>query len=235
MKTLKRYILPLLWIGAFFIAIWIRRDDIDLARYSHMVLARSKMVGPSPAGEVVADFRLEQPINWALLNKTVLEKEAARAVCVSYLLANYNGRDNVGTFALSLRVEASRHRVVVDAKKVRDNAYHRICFDDVLFGDIAYKPTTLLLEGIDSQPGKAITAWMTKDTIHGGAVRQDGTVSDQSLAFRIETIRSGCEKRLHAIILTLICGLSGALIFWAVSGRTVNDVPEKPIQQKDTQ
>jgi hypothetical protein len=234
-RTLKRFILPTLWLGVFLITIWIRRDDVDLAQYSHMVLARPEMVGPSPAGEVVAGFHLEQPINWALLNQTILEKEAVKAVCVSYLLANYNDRDNDGTFALSLRIGANQHRVVVNAKKVRDNAYHRICYEDVIFGDIANKPAILVLEGIDSQPGKAITAWMTKDTLHGAAVRQDEIVTDTSLAFRVETIGSGCEKGFHAIILTLICGLSGALIFWAVSGRAANDVPEKPIQQKDSQ
>lgn len=227
MMSPKRYVLLLLWVAVFFVFIWLRLGDALSDRYFQKVLA-SKLEDNTPAGEVAAGFHLQQPINCNLLDKGVMQQDASSVVCVSVFLANYSNRDNYGTFALSLQVGANQYRTVAEAKTVRDNAYQRVCFENVVFGDIVHKPTSIILEGIDSPPGRAITAWMTKDIVHGGAVLRDGTVSDRSLTFSIEAMRSGSKKRLHAIILMLICGLSSALIFLAASSRTENRLSKKP-------
>jgi hypothetical protein len=234
--SLKRLMAPLLWLVVLFVLTWISHKDISLERYCHPVLLPSELTNHLPVGEVIAKFHLEQPINWNLLEKTVLEREASRAVCVGFLLANYNDQDNNGTFALTLRVEENQYRTVVNAKTVRDNAYHRICFEDVILGDIAHKPAALLVEGIDSQPGKAITAWMTEDTAHGRAMLRHGTVSARSLAFLVETITSGYEQRIHVIILTIISALSGALILLGSSKRPTNSLSKiQHTHQKNNQ
>jgi hypothetical protein len=234
MMPLKRFVLIWIWVIMFFVFIWIRLNDVYLDRYYHMALG-SKLENNKPAGEIVAGFYMKQPINWNLFDKDVIKQDASSTVCVSMFLANYNNRNNAGTFALSLQVGGDNHRVVVDAKMVGNNKNHRICFEGLLFGDVAYKPTELILEGINSKKGKAITAWMTKDTVHGGAVLYDGSMSDRSLTFRIETIRNSSMLRIHAIILTLIYGLSSGLIFFVASTQSLNSCSKNNFIHKDNQ
>ncbi len=210
--TIKRYGLPLIWLTVFCVFIAVRLKDGYKDIYFHTVLESIIEDNMKVAGEILPGFNLKQPINWNLLGKNVLEQDALNAVCISVFLANYGDCKNKGSFALSLSVDENQYRTIIGAKHIDDNAYHRICFEGVIFEDIAHKSTTLSLEGIDSQKGEAITAWMTKDTAHGEAVLQDNGVSDRSLTFRIETVRSGSQGRMHAIILTSIYYLSGILI-----------------------
>jgi len=234
MKNLKQYILPLIWIVVFLILMSTRLDNAYSDSYFHTVLASSSK-NNEPAGEVVADFYMKQPLNWNLLDNDVLRHDANSVVCLSLYLANYSDRKNDGTFSLTLRVDAQQHRVVVDAKTVRDNTNHRICFMDMKFVEIAFKPSEIILEGINSKKGEAITAWMTKDTGHGAAVLQDGTVLERSLIFSIETIRISSDKFIHSIILSLICCLSGALILFAFSSAPINSCSKNNAIQKDKQ
>jgi hypothetical protein len=236
MRFSKSYPIAWLWVFVFLVFIWLRLGDSYLDCCAHTVLSEPKYEDNKPVGEVVSGFHIEQPINWDLLDKGVVGQDTSSAVCVSMLMANYSNRDNAGDIAISLRVDDHLHRVVMDAKTVQENVYHRVCFVDVFLGQIVHKPAALILEGIDSQPGHAVTAWMTKDIVHGGVVRSDGTVSDRGLMFRIEVVRGASKMRLHAIILMFIYGLSGIFIFLAASGRTVNaSLKKSNISQKDNQ
>ncbi len=208
----RQYTLPLLWVVLFSAFLLTRLSNAYTDKSFHTVLS-SRFEHSIPAGEVVTGFHLKQPIDWNLLYKDALSQDDSNAVCVSVLLANYNNRKNDGSFSLSLQVDSHRHRTVVDAKTVLDNAYRRICYDNLLLRDVANKSAAIIVEGIDSRPGRAITTWMTKDAIHGGAVLNNRTLPDRSLTFRIDTKRSDGKKRIHAIILTIICGMSGTLLF----------------------
>jgi hypothetical protein len=212
MRFLKRYSVVILCAFVFLALVWARLDGAYTKSLTHTVLPSPKHQDNRPAGEIVAGFYLEQPINWNSLRR-LSKQDALGEVCVNVLLANYSNRANSGNFALTLLTEGGAYRTVVSANTVRDNAYHRFCYDSVVLGDIAHKPAALVLEGVSSPSGAAITAWMTRDTAHGEA-RKHGAGFDRSLIFWIETTRESSDKRMIAIILTLLCGLSGALLFW---------------------
>jgi hypothetical protein len=218
----------------FFILISVRLVDGFSSNTFRTVLG-SKSNNNLPAGEVIAGFYLRQPINWALIGKDILLHEASKPICVNILLANYGDRDNDGKFALSLKVGSDQHQIFVDAKTVIDNTYKRVCYNDILLGDIVYKPVDIILEGINSQSGKAITAWLTYDIVNGSVRLSDGTVSDKSLTFSIQTISNEAKKPQNAIILTLICGLSGILILFATFSMPLNSCSENNFIQKDKQ
>jgi hypothetical protein len=234
MIFLKRYNLLFLWLIIFFIIITVRLLDGFSSNTFRTVLG-SKSNNNLPAGEVIAGFYLRQPINWALIDEDILLHEASNPICVNILLANYSDRDNDGKFALSLKVESDQHQVFVDAKTVIDNKYKRVCYNDILLGDIVYKPVDIILEGINSQSGKAITAWLTYDIVNGSVRLSDGTISDKSLIFSIQTISYEAKKSHHAIILTLICGLTGILILFATLSMPLNFCSKNNFIQKDNQ
>jgi hypothetical protein len=208
----RRYAWLMLWAAILCVFFATRLDEACSRKVTSPVLG-SKLENNVPCGEMVAGFHLRQPVNWDLLDATLLEQEASREVCVSVFLANYANRMNEGTVALTLQSGDNRYRKAVEAGTVRDNAHHRICFEGLVLGDIVYKPTWVIIEGIDSRPGRAITAWMTTDTTHGTALLDGGRTSDRSLTFRIGTVQDGRAIRRHAVFLALICGLSGALLF----------------------
>lgn len=218
MRPPKSYAMVVMWLIFFFIFVWIRLGSGYSGDYFHIVLPAQKLMNSTPAGEFVTGSHLEQSINWDLLND-VVEQDESGNVCFSVFLANYDNRDNNGTFALTLRVAESSYRVVVSANSVQDNAYHRVCYDELVLGDIKDKPATLILEGVDGVPGSSITAWLTADSSHDVAFL-NGQDSERNLMFRVETIREASHKRLIAITLTLLCGLSGVCLLWPGSCRS---------------
>ncbi|MCX7107421.1 MAG: hypothetical protein NTV66_07565 [Methylococcales bacterium] len=232
MMNLKQYILPLIWMAVFVILVSIRLGDAYSSTFFHTVLESSSK-NNKPSKEIVADFYMMQPLNWTLLDNEVFRHDAKSPVCLKMFLANYGDRKNNGTFALTLGVDAQKHRVVVDAKTVRDNTNHRICFEDLKFVDIAFKPVEIVLEGINSQKGAAISAWMTQDVRQGKVVYKDGTVLERSLIFSVETIRVSNDKFIHSIILSLICCLSCALVFFASTCTPINSNSKKNFIQRD--
>ena len=208
-----RFLLALFWGLMFLCLVFFRLEQGYPKNDFHIVLPAPKSINNVAAGEILDGFRFIQPINWGVLKKEILEKDRLATVCVSILLANYGNRENHGKFALIFKVKHDEYYVVANANSVRDNAYHRFCYDKLVLEDILNQPVALVLEGIDGQPGSSITAWMTNDIVHGKG-RRNGLDLAQSLVFQIETVRSSSHALSSAIILTLLCFLSWLLLFW---------------------
>ncbi|SDX50062.1 hypothetical protein SAMN04515617_104147 [Collimonas sp. OK242] len=211
MKSFNSFFILVLWVTCFLIFIFIFPDGSYSRKYEYSVLPPPPVLQQTPAGELTAGFRLEQPIDWNLINN--FKRPGSDTLCIDILLANYNNRDNTGTFAVSLRAGHFSQKILFNTRQVHDNAYQRFCYDELPLQNIADKPAALVLEGIDSPAGKAVTAWMTSDTTRGKA-RRDNRELDWSLMFSIDAVTESNKRRTQAIILTLLCGLSVSILFW---------------------
>ncbi len=159
-----------------------------------------------PVGELVADVCLRQDVNLDA-KRTPDEERSNQPLCVEILLANYNNRKNHGTIMLGIDLDGRIERREIDAAMVKDNAYHRICFENVTLKDVFdAKELFLLLEGVDSEPGSAVTAWTTSEVRYGTLVTTEDDLKNQSLVFHLGYKTSSLNHT--ALILVLIAALS---------------------------
>ena len=165
MKYPNSFSVLFLWIASFMVFILIFLIGAYSKKHEHTVLVAPEILKQLPAGELTAGFHLEQPIDWSWFKDSRLNE--SDTLCVNLLLANYNNRDNAGFFSVTSPAEHFSQKISFNAHQVHDNAYQPFCFDTLPLGNIADKPVKLVLEGINSLPGKAITAWMTSDTAPG--------------------------------------------------------------------
>ncbi|PFH10718.1 hypothetical protein BCF11_3147 [Collimonas sp. PA-H2] len=211
MKYLKSFSVLFLWIASFIVFIFIFLSGAYSKKYKHTVLAPPEILKQVPVGELIAGFHLEQPINWNWFKDSRLN--ASDTLCINLLLANFNDRDNTGIFSVSLQAEHFSQKILLNAHQVHDNVYQPFCFDALPLQNIADKPIKLVFEGINSLPGKAITAWMTSDTARGEA-RLNNQELNQALIFSIDAVTTSNKKLTQVIVLTLLCGLSISILFW---------------------
>lgn len=201
----------ILWILFFLIFILFFTSGIYSNKYVHTVLPAPEIRDQIPAGELIDGFRLEQKINWDLFNISKLN--GSDTLCINLLMANYSNRINTGVFSLSLKTQNSMQKIFINAGKVSDNADQHFCFEKIPLSDAAYKPATLILEGVSSPSGKAVTAWLTPDTVLGKAQR-DSVTLDKSLIFSVDVMTKSTAKLMQIILLTALCGLSTSILFW---------------------
>ncbi|AMO93811.1 hypothetical protein CFter6_1093 [Collimonas fungivorans] len=212
MRFFNSFIIFLFWLIFFPIFIYIFLNGDYSKKYEHTILSPPEISEQTPTGELTTGIRFEQPLNWSWINTRQLGK--SDTLCVDLLLANYNNRRNIGTFALTLKSENFSQQIKLNASLIRDNAYRRFCYGILSFKDIRNKPATLILEGIDSPSGKAVSAWMTSDITQGKLIR-NGLVLNKSLIFSISAITESHNKYVGTIIvLTLLCILSISVLFW---------------------
>ncbi|WP_081466406.1 hypothetical protein [Collimonas fungivorans] len=211
MKFLNSFSIFFLWITGFSIFIFFFLGDAYSEKYEYIILAPPEILKPTPAGEITTGFQLEQPVDWNLISDSKLNQKGT--LCIDLILANYNDRKNSGTFSMDLRAGHMSQEILLNANAVHDNDYQRFCFNALPLRDIAHKSTTLTLKGVDSPPGKAITAWMTSDITRGHA-RRGNQELDKSLVFSISVMTESNKKPIWAIVLTVLCGLSISVLFW---------------------
>lgn len=137
-------------------------------------------------GELVAGTLVTQAVTVdGLAYERALSAGSGSQVCVELLLANYSDRRNSGQVEVGL----SRRGTLLGAARldvggVADNAYQRICLDDVDLGDLRGGGVELFLAGVDSPPAAAITAWLVADPRTGPAW-VNGTQTPKGLAYRL--------------------------------------------------
>lgn len=168
-----------------------------------------------PLGEISRGFRAEQLIS-IKLDSSKLEGLEDEPICVEMLLANYSNRPNSGHFAVELVVDDITFAQEIDASDVRDNAYRRICFDGstswVLFNA---DDRRIVLRGISSPPGAAVTAWTTTDLRAGRLVGVADRLASRSLVFRLSTQVVFEQGRRDALILIFLGALAVGTMFLA--------------------
>ncbi|MDR7148312.1 hypothetical protein J2W49_000240 [Hydrogenophaga palleronii] len=179
-------------------------------------LTQIDWVGGRPAGEIVQDFRLIQPLN--IQDADILERDLSEPFCVNLLMANYANRRNRGTFAVSVSTVDVRQVKTVQAAEVLDNQYEKVCFEDLRFHQIYRKPATLEIAGVDGVPGRSVTAWLSSSPI-GERVQINGAPTDLTLVHSIVLLKDTEKYQYNAYLLMLFASLLVGLILTAVRNR----------------
>lgn len=220
MKHIISFKIIFLWVIFFIFFIYFSFNENYSKKYIHTVLPSPAIREQIPAREIVTGFHIQQSINWHLTDVSNLNQSAT--LCINLLMANYNNRSNSGIFSLSLRNQKFSQKKIMDSHTIRDNADQVFCYDKLPLSKIAFTPTVLILEGIDSSPGKAVSAWLTSDTTSGKA-QQDGVVLEKSLVFSIDAMNESNGKLIQVVLLTVLCGLSISILFWPGSFKSHGD------------
>jgi hypothetical protein len=168
-------------------------------------------VGLLPAGQLVPGAYFEYAIDWSLATEN--SRLNARQACVSLLMGNYDNQNNHGSFRVVMRVDGLSYVVTEKAKNIRNNMYHYFCFEGLAIEDILQKPVTVVLEGVDSRAGGAVTGYLATgnsgSTLYGSRDIDNGNLVLQIGAYS-ERLRAG----IYNAVLILLCGLSGVALFW---------------------
>ena len=166
-----------------------------------------------PVGEIVPGFRAEQRVNANLAAHRRAHLEDG-GVCVDVLLANYSDRPNTGKFAVDLVLDREAFAKEIDAADVRDNINHRICYEGVSVGALFdAHDVRLVLRGLSSPPGAAVTAWTTSDLDAGQLVDVPEPLASRSLVFHFSTQIVSAQSRTNALIIIVLGALAVATAF----------------------
>lgn len=185
-----------------------------------------KQLDMRPVGELTKVVRLRQLVDVKALREITLDQNDER-LCLGVLMANYSDRNNSGSVLIGIDVDGQIELKEVRVKEIKDNVYHYIYFDDLMWSDlISAAKIEIILNGVDGQVGKSVTAWSTKDLLYGNLVSNDGR-SGRSLLFRLGTEKKSTIYNNNAIILILLA-LIAIFIF------IIQPVREKNFDCSDT-
>lgn len=210
MKTYNRLILIFTILTIFFIFSFIIFNDFRSKKHERTIFSKQTILNQTPIGELTNDISFEQSIKWGFIGG--LKPGELENICINLLMANYGNQKTTGAFFLNLRTEDFSKKIIFDAHSVQDNSSQRFCYNNIPLTEIIKKPTTLILEGINSPPGRAVTAWATSDTSQGRLSR-NGMSLNSSLIFSIVIISETDTANIQIIIFILICGLNILMLF----------------------
>lgn len=171
-----------------------------------------------PIGEIVPGFHVEQQLKAKF--EGLPSGRGNEQVCIDILLANYSNRSNSGQFEIGLILDGDEHIQKIDAAGVADNAIRRVCLTDVSVSTLlSSRKVRIVLRGVSSPTGAAVTAWSTADTSVGHILMNGSTHSPRSLVVGLSS-RFGKEKGKHNELILIVFGaLAIATIFWAIPKR----------------
>ncbi len=205
------------WVGACAITLFaffvIYQKVIYEYRYAALDQIHEDWVGGRPAGEIAQGFQLIQAID--VTETDLLERDFVDPFCVKLLMANYANRRNRGTFAVSVSAGDARQVKVVNARKISDNQFETICFEDLRFDQIYRKPATLEISGTDGKPGRSVTAWLSSKP-DGPRARVNGVDTDLILVHDIVLLKDTQNYQFNAYFLMLFASLAIGLILTAL-------------------
>lgn len=194
---------------AFFL---LYQQNIFLYRYLPIELKPTDWTGARPAGEIVRDFKLVQALK---VQETEIDiGDHGDAFCIKLLMANYANRRNRGSFAVRVITPEARQEKIVDASEVLDNEYEKICFEDLRFDQIYRKPATLEIEGVDGEPGRSVTAWLSNTTVGARAVVNHQT-TDLTLVHSVVLYKDAQSYQYNAYGLLIFVSLLTGLLLTA--------------------
>lgn len=191
------------------IFLWGRFEGVPEENLSLQIKLRDLI----PVGEISTNFQIEQTVNRESLIMDHLLPDSSR-VCLDLLLANWGGRSNTGSFAVDLLVDAELYTEIIPAKSVEDNVFHTICFDHLYIQTLYnHRDMRLILRGISSPNGAAITAWTTSDLSAGEIENPSPVLLNRSLVFRFVSMEYSRVYNIHALVLLLIGMLTLTILF----------------------
>jgi hypothetical protein len=165
---------------------------------------RPRIRNMQPIGEITNGFRVEQLISISsIFDQTNLFDKYE--VCIELFLANFSNRKNTGEFAVDLVLNKEVFTSVLDASTIADNQYQKICYDKLSSSMlISQKDIRLILRGISSPPGEAITAWTTTDLRAGQLINVPASLELRSLVFHFVTKQESKIIYRHALIILIL-------------------------------
>ena len=191
----------------------IYQKDIYEYRYVAIDTTPRDWVGGRPAGEITRDFKLSQALD--IQETQLLERDFGEPFCVNLLMANYANRRNRGSFSVTVITTNDRQEKRVEADAVLDNQYHKICFEELRFEQLYNKPATLEISGIDGEPGRSVTAWLSSAPT-GARANLNGQPTDLTLVHTVVLLKDTRHYQLNAYFLLAFAALLGAAMLGAL-------------------
>lgn len=189
------------------------QQDIYEYRYMPIDDTPRNWVEGRPAGEITREFTLSQALD---INETeLLEREFGEPFCVNLLMANYANRRNRGSFAVTVITPKSRQQKLVAAETVMDNQYHKVCFDELRFEHLYNQDATLEISGVDGEPGRSVTAWLSSAPT-GARARVNGQPTELTLVHTVVLLKDTRNYQLNAYFLLLFAALLGGVLLTAL-------------------
>ena len=161
-----------------------------------------KIVDSKPIGEIVADFRAEQRIKPPAPTARTRKLETLN-LCADILLANYADRPNTGQFEIGLVLDGQEWLERIEASSVADNTRRSVCFQKLTVAQaISARAISLVIRGVSSPSGKAVTAWTTTDVSAGRLVAATDAGPPRSLVVTLsaEAVDGGHERNALVLV-----------------------------------
>lgn len=199
-------------------------QDVAAYRYKQTHASTGEIPPHHPAGEITSSFVIEQPL---LLEDTDLQgRDLNQPFCVSLLMANYMNRRNRGEFSVSLRIAERSQGQRLQARKINDNAWEFVCFDQFRLADVLGQPALLTVGGVDGQPGRSVTAWLTPATRTDAQATLNGKRTDQQLLFSTHVRIHAVPHMVNGYVLMTLAGMiMAALTLGACHARPTREAP----------
>jgi hypothetical protein len=193
-------LLMLIIIGSYLLIV--RYEPVS----KNILSERPQQLDILPIGEISQGFRVEQLVDRSSISDRydTFEHES---VCIELYLANWSDRRNSGQFAVDIILDKEVFTHIIDAAVVVNNANHKACFDNVSV-DMLFDAHNihLVLRGISSPPGAAVTAWTTTDLSSGQLIDMLDHLLLRSLVFNFST-RSFSESPYRHALMLIIFGM----------------------------
>jgi hypothetical protein len=188
------------------------QPNIFLYLYLPVEVKPTDWTGARPAGEIVRDFKLVQPLQ---VRETEIDiGDHSDAICIKLLMANYANRRNRGSFAVRVVAPEVSQEKIVDASEVLDNEYERVCFEGIRFDQIYRKPAVLEIAGVDGEPGRSVTAWLS-DTKEGDRAVVNNQATDLTLVHTVVLYKDAENYQYNAYGLMIFVSLLTGLLLTA--------------------
>ncbi|MBA4265110.1 MAG: hypothetical protein C0453_08515, partial [Comamonadaceae bacterium] len=105
--------------------------------------------------------------------------------------------------------------------QVIDNEYETVCFEAFPFHTVFQSDAKVEIKGIDGQPRRSVTAWISTSA-QGGRATINGTPSDHTLVYRAYVRKNVESYQRNAYTLIVFASLMMGLLVMATYHRRQN-------------
>jgi hypothetical protein len=222
---LRFLFLPTIALFAFELMLVWHPFDVRATTY------KTDWLSNKPAGQIVHGFNLSQTLPAGLIRLSRPRKKSVHwhgphslrtlvtPNCFSVRFATYT-RKNSGYLLVIWQQGSTKQSWQVAAADLVDNDYVDFCPRDGLDRN---RDSRISIDGIDSAPGQAATAWLTKSKL-APALVNGGHIGNRSLALQLAYLHHIGPKDIAslgrgAFLLSCLCSLSIGLLVLAATWR----------------
>lgn len=219
--------LPIQWLALSlffgFVLLVLYQVDVVAYRYKAVQPYTADLTSLQPAGEITADFHLDQPVHVSVSG--LPRRDLNLPFCVAMLMANYMNRRNLGEFSVALSIGEHQFTRVLKARNIRDNEKAFVCFPEATLVEVMKQPARLTIKGIDGRPGRSVTAWLEPTIDVNAQATINGKPSDRQLVFSAYVRVDALRNQVNAYVLMVLTATLMAALSLAVykHGRSVTN------------